>query len=126
MGISTAACAGRASLACVALLAGCYPRPQPLRAVAGDPAHGRTIAVREACGSCHAIPGLVNADGRGGPPLSHFARRTVIAGVLPNTPANLQLWLQDPQKAVPGNAMPNMALTPAQARDLSAYLYSLR
>ena len=114
-----------AALAVASTLTACYPTPHPIRAVAGDAAHGRTLVVREACGSCHAIPGLVNADGRGGPPLDHFAQRTVIAGVLPNTPVDLARWLAHPQAVVPGNAMPEMALTPRQVQDISAYLYSL-
>lgn len=115
-----------APAAAAAALAACYPTPHPVRTVAGDAAHGRTVVVREACGSCHAIPGLVNADGRGGPPLDHFAQRTVIAGVLPNTPAGLSRWLSHPQAVVPGNAMPDMGLTPRQVQDVSAYLYSLK
>ncbi len=110
----------------VTALAGCYPTPKPVRPIAGDAAEGRTEVIRQACGSCHVIPGLVNADGRGGPPLNRFARRTVIAGVLPNTPPNLERWLEDPQSVVPGNAMPDMGLTPRQARDVAAYLYALK
>ena len=32
---------------------------------------------------------------------SHFARRTVIAGMLPNTPPNLVYWMRYPQSVVP-------------------------
>ena len=60
------------------------------------------------------------ADERG------FGRRTYIAGMLSNTPQNLIRWLRNPQGVVPGNAMPNMGVTDAQARDLAAYLYTIR
>jgi cytochrome c1 len=70
------------------------------------------------------MPGVPNADGLVGPPLAGFARRTVIGGVLPNTPPNLIIWLRDPQAVTPGNAMPNVGLTDAQARDIAAYLYT--
>lgn len=92
----------------------------------GDPGAGRVIILRESCGSCHRIPGVVDADGLVGPPLTHFAQRTIIAGVLSNTPASLVLWLKTPQAVVPGSAMPDMGLTDRQARDVAAYLYTLK
>jgi cytochrome c2 len=53
-------------------------------------------------------------------------RRIYIAGVLRNSPANMIAWLQNPQGFVPGNAMPNMSVDHNDARDLTAYLYTLR
>ena len=107
-------------------LAGCGNSPErPHWPVVGDAAQGKIWTERMGCGSCHMIPGVQNADGLVGPPLTHFARRTIIAGVLPNTPANLVHWIQMPQAVVPGNAMPNAGLTDAQARDIAAYLYTL-
>ena len=50
----------------------------------------------------------------------------MIAGVLPNTPENLVHWLRSPQAVVPGNAMPDVGLSDAQARDIAAYLYAER
>ena len=61
-----------------------------------------------------------------GPPLTQFARRSYIAGMLPNTEANLQHWIRDPQAVVPGNAMPDMGVTARDAADITAYLYTLR
>ena len=55
-----------------------------------------------------------------------MAERTIIAGMLPNTPGNMIHWLEAPQSVVPGNAMPNMELDDHDARDIAAYLYSLR
>jgi cytochrome c1 len=46
--------------------------------------------------------------------------------VLRNTPENLVHWVQHPQSVVPGNAMPEMGITEAQARDIASYLYTLR
>lgn len=82
--------------------------------------------ISASCGACHAVPGVPQADGMVGPPLVHFARRTVVAGMLPNTPSNLVLWIRFPQSVVPGNAMPDTGLSDAQARDVAAYLYTLR
>jgi cytochrome c1 len=68
----------------------------------------------------------MHANGMVGPPLDHFARRTIVAGLLPNTPANLVLWIRNPQQVVPGNAMPAAGLDDQQAGDIAAYLYTLR
>jgi hypothetical protein len=35
-------------------------------------------------------------------------------------------WLRAPQSVVPGNAMPDLGLTAAQACDNTAYLYTLK
>jgi hypothetical protein len=53
-------------------------------------------------------------------------RRIYIAGILRNTPDALIAWLRNPQTVVPGNAMPNMGLSESDARDIAAYLYTLR
>jgi cytochrome c1 len=92
----------------------------------GNPTAGKIIVTRQACGSCHEIPGVENADGLVGPTLAHFASRTVVAGLMPNTPTALETWLRWPQSVVRGNAMPDMGLTEKQARDVAAYLYTLK
>lgn len=92
----------------------------------GDPVRGKVVVGRQACGSCHIIPGLEGADGLAGPPLTHFARRTVVAGMLPNTPEDLARWLKSPQAIVPGNAMPDVGLSDQEARDAAAFLQTLR
>jgi cytochrome c1 len=55
-----------------------------------------------------------------------MGRRIYIAGKLRNTPANMVRWLRNPQAVVPENVMPNMGLTQEQARDIAAYLYTLK
>jgi cytochrome c2 len=67
-------------------------------------------------------------DARGlvGPPLYHFDKRTYIAGVLPNDLESLMTWIMAPQRVIPGNAMPDMRVSPRDARDIAAYLYTLR
>lgn len=112
------------ALAAVAL-AGCNERAQTEVHTGGDPGRGSLLVDEEACGSCHVIPDKAQGNGLVGPPLAGIARRAVIAGLLPNTPDNMTRWLQSPQSVVPGNAMPNMGLTQQQARDITAYLYTL-
>jgi cytochrome c2 len=92
----------------------------------GDPKRGAALIQRYGCGTCHTIPGITGADGVVGPPLTMVGRRIYIAGVLRNTPDNLTRWIRDPQKIVPGNAMPDMGITEPEARDLAAFLQTLR
>lgn len=106
-------------------LAGCARPGDQISAALGDPREGAKIVTRQACGSCHEIPGHQSSDGLVGPPLGRLAERSTIAGVLPNTAPYLVLWLQFPQKVVPGNGMPDMGLTQHQAQDVAAYLYTL-
>jgi cytochrome c1 len=116
-----------AGLAALALGAcGARPPPPAWGDFGGDADRGQVTIARSSCGSCHEIPGVPNAHGLTGPPLVHFSRRTVVAGLLPNTPENLTRWVRDPQGVIPGNAMPNIGLSEAQARDVAAYLYTLR
>ncbi len=62
----------------------------------------------------------------GGPPLSRVGSRNFISGMLPHTPRNLVRWLRFPQGVLAGDAMPDMGIDEAQARDIGAYLYTLR
>lgn len=85
------------------------------------------MLVRESgCGTCHVLTGVPGARGLVGPPLDNFGRRDMIAGVLRNTPDDLVRWLVSPQSIKPGDAMPDLGVTPKDAADIAAYLYSLR
>lgn len=92
----------------------------------GDVQRGRVLVRQYGCGACHAVPGLPEARGVVGPSLATIGRRVYIAGVLRNSTDNMMRWLQDPQQVVPGNAMPNMNIDRRDARDLTAYLATLR
>jgi cytochrome c len=63
----------------------------------GDPRLGRLSIRQHGCPACHVIPGVPGAYGLVGPSLDGIARRMYIAGVLPNTPENMILWIQIPQ-----------------------------
>ena len=92
---------------------------------AADSDRGRTLIQSYGCGSCHEVPGVTGATGSVGPPLTKFARRVYVAGMLRNTPDNLTRWIMAPQEIVPGNAMPDMNVKDTEARDIAAYLYTL-
>jgi cytochrome c2 len=92
----------------------------------GDAERGRQLIRSYGCGTCHSIPGVTGAAGLVGPPLGGIASRSYIGGVLPNAPDNMLRWLQDPRAVDPLTAMPNVGLTPSDARHIAAYLYTLR
>ena len=100
---------------------------EPVWAVPGGSAQrGAQRITQFGCAACHTIPGIKGAKGNIGPPLIRFGDRTYVAGMLRNTPPNLVRWIREPQAVVPGNAMPNMGVSEADARDIAAYLYTLR
>ena len=90
----------------------------------GNVERGERAFVGYGCGGCHSVGGVPQAAGKVGPSLDGFATRAMIAGRLENRPANLQRWIQDPQAVAPGTAMPDLGVTPAQSRDLAAFLYT--
>jgi cytochrome c len=92
----------------------------------GDVHRGEEVIMQYRCGACHTIPGIRDARGLVAPPLMMFGRRTFIAGEVPNTPENLVRWIQSPQSIEQGTAMPALGVTEQQARDIAAYLYTLR
>ena len=92
----------------------------------GSPAHGAELIAEKGCGACHMIPGITGASGLVGPPLTLMGRRIFVAGLLRNTPQNLAAWVLEPQRYVPGNAMPSTGLTESEALDVAAYLETIR
>lgn len=92
----------------------------------GDAHRGAQLIHQFGCGACHMIPGIQGANGLVGPPLMSFGRRTYVGGEVPNTPENLVHWIESPQSIEPATAMPTLGLNEQQARDVAAYLYTLR
>lgn len=96
------------------------------RISSGEPDRGRELVAAAGCGVCHAIPGIPGAAGIVGPPLNAFARRTFIAGVLPNEPATLVAWVRNAPSFVPATAMPQLPISDQDAAHIAAYLYTLQ
>ena len=92
--------------------------------VGGDPRRGEAMFIQYGCGSCHAVKNVRNAVGSVGPPLDGIAVRTIIAGHLANKPGNMEKWIRDPQRVSPGTAMPDLNVGEADARDITAFLYT--
>jgi cytochrome c2 len=97
----------------------------PIAAQAKDPHAEAKGLIAAQCSACHTVPGVPGAVGNVGPSLKGIARQQIIAGKLPNNPANMVRWLMHPQQVWPGNAMPEMGLTQDQARKIASYLFTL-
>jgi cytochrome c oxidase subunit II len=87
---------------------------------------GRRIFETTACINCHTVRGTA-ANGRFGPDLTHLmSRATLASGAALNTPANLRVWLTDPDAIKPGSLMPAMRMSEAELDALVGYMVSLR
>jgi cytochrome c len=91
----------------------------------GNVERGKIAIERRGCVACHAISGISDFDSNVGPPLDDIAKRVYLAGILANTPQNMQRWLRNPPAVKPGTAMPDMGIGEAEAKDIMAYLYTL-
>ena len=99
------------------------PAPEPKGA---DEQRGRELFVAGRCAMCHAIQGTP-ANGRRAPDLTHLmSRKTLAAGVLPNSVGHLAGWILDPQGIKPGVNMPANPMPPDELHALLAYLGTLK
>jgi cytochrome c1 len=108
------------------LLAGCGEPDRSVRDSGGDAGRGKAVIERVGCGVCHVIPGVRGPDGVVGPKLAGLAGRVYLAGSLPNRSAVLAQFVRDAPSLVPETAMPDLPIDEQEARDVAAYLYSLR
>jgi cytochrome c1 len=108
------------------LLACSAPEPAREPRVVGDPEAGARVIARVACGVCHRIPGVPGARGVAGPSLAGFAQRSNIAGVAPNRASVLVQWIRDAPSIAPDTLMPPLPVSEREARNVAAYLYTLR
>ena len=91
-----------------------------------DVKRGHEALSQCACNACHIIPGVTGSNVHVGPSLDGIGSRTLIAGTLANTPENLARWLRETQKVKPGTAMPQLGVVEEDARDIAAFLGTLR
>ena len=92
----------------------------------GNAKAGRALMRQFGCAGCHTVSGVPGAIGRVGPQLDKVADQVYIAGGVANTPENLVRWIVDPKALNPRSAMPRTGISVAQARDVAAYLHSLK
>jgi len=95
------------------------------RITGGDPYEGRKAIERYGCGTCHTIPGIRNATALVCPDLTRIRARTYIAGVIENRPENMARWIMQPHAVDEKTAMPTLGVTETDAKNITAYLYSL-
>jgi cytochrome c2 len=115
-----------ATLLALAALPACG-RQRPRQEVEGGDAQlGRQAIQRYGCGTCHIVPGVPGAEGRQAQMLVGFGDRADIVGAAENTPDNLIKWIREPQSIEPRTKMPALGVTEKDARDIAAYLFSLR
>ena len=85
----------------------------------------KSLFAQSACVGCHTIAGV--SAGQIGPNLTHFGgRKSLAANLMPNTPANVARWIENPDHMKPGARMPNLGMTGEQSQALAAYLLSLK
>jgi cytochrome c2 len=99
---------------------------EPLSAAATT---GKQLFVSRGCGACHRAPNVPEAGGTIGPNLRGVGdpqHHPKIAGVLDNTPDNMVRWLMNPPAVKPGTTMPSIGLGEDDARNLAAFLETLK
>jgi cytochrome c len=120
----------RALLVAAVMAAGgaaCAPHDRHAQAITGGDVDRGRMAIRQyGCQTCHIIPGATGADALVGPPLNGIASRAYVGGVVTNSSDHMIAWLKDPKAFEPLSAMPALGLTDQDARDIAAYLYTLR
>lgn len=89
--------------------------------------NGARLFDAQGCGACHAIRGTAHSATIG-PDLSRFGeRRTLGAGILPPTRANIAGFIRTPQEAKPGARMPAYPqLSAGEADAIALYLKGLK
>jgi cytochrome c oxidase subunit 2 len=90
-----------------------------------DPAYaaGEKLFLTKGCVGCHSLTAVDAPKGMIGPNLANVGARSFIgAGSFKNTDENLARWIQNPQAMKKGVLMPNLGVTPDEAKSLVAYL----
>ena len=114
-------------VAIVVLFAACAAeRPATVVAPAGNRETGKELIQKYACLACHQIPGFDGPQGSLAPALAGMASRPAISGRVPNDPATMTAFLQNPQAVDPQNQMPPLGISEDEARHITAYLLTLK
>ena len=114
------------AFACAALVA--CDGPPDRTPTLGDASvvRGRQLVADKGCVACHTFPDVKWPRGELGPSLENFGQQGLIAGRLPNQPGVLMQFVRNAPALVPGTAMPATTMSDQEARDVTAYLLTLR
>lgn len=99
-----------------------------LKPAVDDPSvvEGKRLFLSQSCINCHRIRGTP-AAGTYAPDLTHLmSRQTLAGGIVPNTPADLEKWIAQPQTMKPGCLMPGFGLSPTENAAIAKYLATLK
>jgi cytochrome c oxidase subunit 2 len=97
--------------------------PAPPSAIAAATTAGEKLFLAKGCVGCHSLNAVNAPKGMIGPNLANVGARSFIgAGSFKNTDENLARWIQNPQLMKEGVLMPNLGVSPEDAKSLAAYL----
>jgi cytochrome c len=116
---------GLAMALCGPVVSGCQRLNASVPGLNPTAARGIELTSHYGCASCHDIPGAA-ITGHVGPTLRGVHQRAFLVGGLPNTPGQLVDLIRFPERARPGTLMPNLGVSEPDARELAAFLYTLR
>lgn len=107
--------------------AGAGPAQAQVSGEEGGQDEGLELFLTYGCGACHTIRGTP-ARGSVGPDLTHVGgRKTLAAGVLPNTADAFGQWIARAEEIKPGSRMPSFGVAPAtDIAAIARYLESLQ
>jgi len=89
-------------------------------------ADGSQAFMQGGCIACHSVRGTI-AQGVIGPDLTHVgSRRRIAAGILENTPANMERWIKNTRGVKPGSLMVVPELDDEVVQRIVSYLRGLK
>ena len=87
---------------------------------------GSQAFMQAGCIACHTVRGTI-AQGVIGPDLTHVgSRRRIAAGILDNTPENMERWIRNSRAVKPGSLMVVPELDDQTVHRIVEYLHSLK
>jgi cytochrome c len=123
----------RAAIAALLILVACHPAekkapaPQQPQTPTANPQRGATLAAQYGCNVCHTVPGVDGPQGTLGPSLAKIGSQgTIAAGAVPVSADVLSRYIRNPQSVNQESAMPPVDMPEPDARDLAAYLLTLK
>jgi cytochrome c len=114
------------SIASAVTVASCGRKAdEATRITGGDVDRGKGAIQKYGCGACHTIPGVPGANATVGPSLQDIGKRAYIGGQ-PSSVDTMMQWIRHPKQIDPKTPMPEMNVDEQDAKDIAAYLYTLR
>ena len=120
----------RAFLVTILLAVACSKSEKPAAESVPLPPIGNAAAAKAhmekyACQACHVIPGM-GEGGALGPDLTGFAVRTTLNGRVQKNPQAVAAYLLNPTAVDAQTSMPAVGLSEEEAKDIAAFLETLK